>query len=98
MSSHTIEDLTSCILDFQANVVRVTYRKKNTVVEPELVPSHTAALKYIWSSSKAQEEPDPEGGTIKWRKLGFDSEDLTQEFQEVGVLGLDCLVRALDNT
>ena len=94
MSSHTIEDLTSCILDFQANMVRVTYRKKNTVVEPELVPGHAALLDYIWTNSKVQEEPAPEGGTIKWRKLGFDSEDLTQEFGEVGVLGLDCLVRA----
>ena len=93
MSSHTIEDLTSCILDFQTNMVRVTYRKKTTPVEPEIEPSHGAALRYIWENSKVYEEPDPEGGTLMWRKLGFDSEDLQEEFREVGVLGLDCLVR-----
>ncbi len=92
MSSHIIEDLTSCILDFQANMVRVTYRKKTTIVEPDIEPGHTASLDYTWTSSRAREEPDVEGGTIKWRKLGFDSEDLMQEFAEVGMLGLDCLV------
>lgn len=97
MTSHTIEDLTSCMLDFQANMVRVTYRKKNTIVEPELEAGHAATLRYIWTCSKANEEPAGEGGTIKWRKLGFDSEDLVQEFGEVGVLGLDCLVRASAN-
>ena len=95
MSSHTIEDLTSCILDFQANMVRVTYRKKITAVEPEFEPGHSASLTYIWTNSKVREEPDGEGGTIKWRKLGFDSEDLSQDFREVGVLGLDCLVSAV---
>jgi hypothetical protein len=35
MSSHTIEDLTSSILDFQANMVRVVYRRKTTPVDPE---------------------------------------------------------------
>lgn len=88
-----IEDLTSCILDFQANMVRVTYRKRITVVENELEPTHTALLTYIWNHSKTREEPDGEGGVLKWRKLGFDSEDLMQEFGEVGLLGLDCLVR-----
>lgn len=92
MQSHTIEDLTSCILDYQANVVRMTFRKKTTVVEPELEPAHVTALKYIWTYSKAREEPDGEGDIKKWRKLGFDTEDLTREFAEVGVLGLDCLV------
>ncbi|KAJ7836534.1 hypothetical protein B0H13DRAFT_2032068, partial [Mycena leptocephala] len=51
MSSHTIEDLTSCILDFQANVIRVSE---------------------------------------SWRLLGFDSNEFEQEFNEVGVLGLEC--------
>ena len=94
MSSHTIEDLTSCILDFQANMVRVTYRRKVTVIEPVNEPEHSAALNYIWINSKVPEEPDGEGGTYKWRKLGCDTEDLAQEFRDVGVLGLDCLVRA----
>lgn len=92
MSSHTIEDLTSCILDFQANIIRVTYRKKTTLVEPDVEPTQAAILKQIWSASKLSETPDENGENLKWRKLGFDTENLTQEFGEVGVLGLDCLV------
>lgn len=92
MSLHIMEDLTSCILDFQANIVRVTYRKKTTLVDPESEPSHEAALDHIWSSSQLLEETDEQGLPLKWRQLGFDSEDMVQEFSEVGVLGLDCLV------
>jgi engulfment/cell motility protein 1 len=92
MSSHTIEDLTSCILDFQANMVRVAYRKKTTLVEPEQDPTHAAALQYIWENAKLDEDDDGQGGVLKWRKLGFESENLVQELADVGVLGLDCLV------
>lgn len=91
MSSHTIEDLTSCILDFQANMIRVTYRRKTTYVDPVTEPSHIASLAYIWTSSRLNEE-EREDGLYKWRKLGFNGEDLSQEFSEVGVLGLDCMV------
>lgn len=94
MSSHTIEDLTSCILDFQANMMRVTYRMKITLVEPQLEDSHAAALKYIWASSRVDEEVI-NVDIYKWRKIGLDSEDVTQEFREVGVLGLQCLVRGV---
>lgn len=92
MSSHTIEDLTSCILDFQANIIRVTYRKKTALVEPDIEPIQAGILKQIWNASKLTESPDENGNNLKWRKLGFESEDLTKEFGEVGVLGLDCLV------
>lgn len=91
MSSHTIEDLTSCILDFQANLVRVFHRKKTTLVFPEEVPEHDAALKYIWSSSKLEENVDSDEQIVKWRKLGFESEDIMREFEDVGLLGLECL-------
>ncbi|TCD69623.1 hypothetical protein EIP91_006848 [Steccherinum ochraceum] len=90
MSSHTIEDLTSCILDFQANVVRMTHRKKTCLVDPEMEPAHAEALNYIWMNSRLKEETDAQGGVLKWRKLGFDTEDIMQEFSEVGVWGLDC--------
>ena len=96
MSSHTIEDLTSCILDFQANMVRVTYRRKTTVVEPDVEPEHAAALNYIWVNSKVREEVDEDGEIVKWRLLGCQTEDLAAEFGEVGVLGLDCLVSHSD--
>jgi engulfment/cell motility protein 1 len=92
MSSHNIDDLTSSILDFQANIVRVTYRKKSTLVEPEVEPLHESALEYIWNCSKVQDGRDKDGEVLKWRKLGFSSENLVHEFQEVGELGLDCLV------
>ncbi|OCH96256.1 hypothetical protein OBBRIDRAFT_229080 [Obba rivulosa] len=91
MSSHTIEDLTSCILDFQANLIRVTYRKKITLVEPDVEPTQEVALNFIWACSKLKEDTDDNMITRKWRKLGFDTEDMTQEFREVGSLGLDCL-------
>ncbi|THH18452.1 hypothetical protein EW146_g2541 [Bondarzewia mesenterica] len=97
MSSHTIEDLSSCVLDFQGNLARVTYRRKTTLVEPDLEPSHEAALEYIWSNSKLQPENDGEGGILKWRQLGFDSENISHEFVEVGVLGLDCLRHFVQN-
>ncbi|KAI0794191.1 ELMO/CED-12 family-domain-containing protein [Fomes fomentarius] len=91
MSSHTIEDLTSCILDFQANMVRVTFRKKTTLVEPDFEPLHSSAMQFIWENSRLQEEREDAVTLIKWRKLGFDTEDIGHEFREVGVLGLDCL-------
>lgn len=91
MSSHVTDDLTSCILDFQANMIRVTYRKKTTLVEPRAEPAHDSLLQYIWDSSKLREEVDPDGQVVKWKKLGFGSENIIEEFQEVGLLGLDCL-------
>lgn len=73
-------------------MVRVTYRKKTTLVDPENEPVHAEALAYIWESSKLEVDEDDMGSIIQWRKLGFESEDVVQEFSEVGVLGLDCLV------
>jgi hypothetical protein len=92
MSSHTILDLTSCILDFQANMISVTYRKKVTYVDPDEVPAHDQALNVIWTNSGLIAEKDPQGGLVRWRKLGFETEAVTDAFEEVGVLGLDCLV------
>ncbi|TDL23950.1 hypothetical protein BD410DRAFT_129883 [Rickenella mellea] len=90
MSRHVIEDLSSSILDFQANMVRVMFRKKTTPVDLENA-THNAALRYIWATSKLDEILDEEGEVMQWRLLGFESEDLAQEFSDVGVLGLDCL-------
>lgn len=97
MSSHVIDDLTSCILDFQANIVRVTYRKKTTLVEPKAEPMHDSLLQYIWESTKLREDVDPDGQVLKWKKLGFGSENIIEEFQEVGLLGLDCLFNFAQN-
>ncbi|PPQ63811.1 hypothetical protein CVT24_009806 [Panaeolus cyanescens] len=97
MSLHTIEDLTSCILDFQANFIRVIYRKKTTLVDPEVDDTHAEALDAIWKHCKLDEEVDQMGQPIKWRILGFDTEDVVQEFSEVGVLGLECLRKFVES-
>jgi engulfment/cell motility protein 1 len=96
MSSHTSEDLTSSILDFQANFIRVIFRRKTSLLD-HFDPAHDTYLKYIWDTSKMQVEQDPEGEEIKWRKLGFDSEDLVEEFLESGLLGLDCFYQFVQN-
>jgi len=98
MSLHTTEDLTSCILDFQANIVRVTYRKKTTYVDPDVDESQAAILDEIWRYSKLEPEVDEDEDELKWRKIGFETEDLVQEFSEVGVLGLECLVSRRSTT
>ncbi|KAJ3524471.1 hypothetical protein NMY22_g10982 [Coprinellus aureogranulatus] len=91
MSLAEIEELTSCILDFQANIVNVTIKKKNTPVDPENDTMHAAALKAIWEASRLEEEYDEEGHPLKWRKLGFETEDVQYEFRDTGLLGLECL-------
>lgn len=96
MSSNTIEDVTSSILDFQANIVRVTFRHKTTIVDPEQDFTHDATLRFIWSSSKLPELFE-QGEVYRWRRLGFESEDIRKEFAQVGVLGLDCLVSGMCN-
>ena len=94
MSSAVIEDLTSSILDFQANEVRIILRRKHEPVDPLENVEHFDTLRYVWQSSKLEEDVDSlSGERRKWVKIGFASEDVTQEFESVGVLGLDCLVR-----
>lgn len=98
-----IEDLASAVLDFQGNLIRVAYRRKTTPVDPHGNARHAAALSYIWQAGKLQEEVavvhmqnGSARGTrdvLKWRRLGFAAEDLRTEFDRVGVLGLDSLVR-----
>jgi len=93
MSLHTTEDLTSCILDFQANFMRVTHRKKITQVDPMNDDNHVGLLELIWSYSNIEEDLATNGELVRWRKLGFETEDIVNEFYGVGLLGLECLVR-----
>ncbi|KAG5353825.1 hypothetical protein C0989_001942 [Termitomyces sp. Mn162] len=79
-----------------ADTAMAQYRK-TTLVDPEVEPSHAAALAYIWASSKLDEETDEQGNLLKWRKLGFENENMVQEFSEVGVLGLDCLKKFVEH-
>ena len=75
-------------------MIRITFRKKTTQVQPAEKQTHANALGYIWTNSKLSEERDEQGNVLKWRQLGFSTEDLTQEFVDVGALGLDSLVRS----
>jgi engulfment/cell motility protein 1 len=93
MSSHMVDDLTSCVLDFQANMARAMYRTKTTYVEPTTEPAHAAALRAVWAAARLDVERDDDGNESRWRQLGLASENVTREFGEVGVLGLHCLVR-----
>jgi engulfment and cell motility protein 1 len=129
MSSHTIEDLTNSILDYQGNMVRVLYFKKTRRVmiagyiqedygddtsgtggseKTGGDPEQEAMLEYIWTAGKLEVEVNVDGAggarassrgkgnvrnVIKWRKLGFETEDMRREFDHTGMLGLECLVR-----
>lgn len=92
MSLAEIEELTSCILDFQSNIVNVTIKKKDTPVDPEADANHALALNAIWEASRLEQEYEENGRHLKWRKLGFETEDVQYEFRDVGLLGLECLV------
>ncbi len=95
MTSHIFEDLTSCVLDFQANLVRVTYRKMMTDINLNN-QVHDYMLRQIWQRSKLEETVDADGQVVKWRQLGFDDEDVVEQFGDVGVLGVECMVRIID--
>ncbi|KAJ8695248.1 hypothetical protein PTI98_007857 [Pleurotus ostreatus] len=92
MTSHIFEDLTSCVLDFQANLVRVTYRKMMTDINLNN-QVHDYMLRQIWQRSKLEETVDADGQVVKWRQLGFDDEDVVEQFGDVGVLGVECMLR-----
>ena len=106
MSSSSIEDMRSPILEFQMNIARFDYRRKVTVVDVN-EPWVQASLAYVWEASRADEwsaasRPAPDSalsrGDGRWVKLGFESEDLGSEFASVGVLGLDSLVSMITRT
>jgi len=76
-------------------MLRVTYRKKNTLVESENESKHAVILNQIWADSKLEEERLENGEVLKWRKLGFETEDIDEEFTDVGILGLECFASTI---
>lgn len=58
-----MEDLSSQVMEFQANLTSLAYRRKTTPVDPE-VPSVRDALAAIWSASRI---PDTPNGTQQAR-------------------------------
>ena len=55
MSLNTIEDITSSSLDFQVNIVCVTFYQKTTVIYPELDFTQDVTIQFILLSSKLPE-------------------------------------------
>ncbi|KAG8886764.1 hypothetical protein FRB98_001029 [Tulasnella sp. 332] len=55
-SSSMMEDLSSQVMEFQANLTSLAYRRKTTPVDPEL-PSVRDALTVIWNASRIPDTP-----------------------------------------
>jgi len=87
MDNNHGDDLSSSILDFQSNIVRVTYRRKTTPVDTNN-EMHREMLNRIML---AADLPAGDGDGDKWSRLGFESDDMRAEFARVGVLGLECM-------
>lgn len=97
-----MEELASSILEFQANIGRLTYRRKMSPVDTD-IPQVQDMLGFIWQCARLDEKLETDAtslsqgintSTEKWIKVGFGSEHIRAEFARVGMLGLDCLVDA----
>ncbi|KAE8212868.1 hypothetical protein CF327_g3519 [Tilletia walkeri] len=102
MDSNRGDELTTSILEYQNNYIRMARQRLRTTVTPA-DKRHVSALSYIWLqanlSDTANFPPSPGGdrssmggggSKMKWRKLGFFSENVTKEFAQTGLLGLEC--------
>ncbi|KAK0555177.1 hypothetical protein OC846_001057 [Tilletia horrida] len=101
MDSNRGDELSTSILEYQNNYIRMTRQKLRTAVTPA-DKRHVSALSYIWLQAKLSDAatfPTSPGdrssvgttGTkMKWRKLGFYSENVAKEFAQTGLLGLEC--------
>ena len=97
MQNNALQDLAMPLLDFQA-LMKVLLRKwRDALVDVE-TSDHRRALKGIHlttSPGRATDMPeDGERGSRKgsnpdkWRRLGFETENPSQEFERVGFLGM----------
>ncbi|MCO5585241.1 hypothetical protein L7F22_039174 [Adiantum nelumboides] len=94
MDSTRGDELASSILEYQMNVIRVAHHRMRTLVTPT-DKRHVGALSYIWLQARIPEltQEEEEGGTIvkyKWRRLGFENENVAKDFARAGWLGLEC--------
>ena len=97
MQSSALQDLAHPILEFQA-LTKVLLRKWKEVSVDVQKPEHRRALKGIHLASnperpvelspKAGDDTKPKHNPEKWRRLGFESESPSLEFQEMGFLGM----------
>ncbi|KAL8916322.1 MAG: hypothetical protein Q9208_008589 [Pyrenodesmia sp. 3 TL-2023] len=97
MQSTALQDLAHPLLEFQA-LTKVLLRKWRDIVVDLHKPEHRRALKGIHLASNPEKLPDPvEDGDDskekkhnpeKWRRLGFETETPSWEFEEAGYLGM----------
>ena len=85
-SSYIIEGVTSSILDFQANVVRVVYRLKMTAVDPEEPVQEV--LNPVW---RVQSGRDPQG--VRQSQARSAHEPAAEWTPEVGLGGEGTVAR-----
>lgn len=97
MQSSALQDLAQPLLEFQA-LTKVLLRKWKEVAVDLQKPEHRRALKGIHlasnperpaeSSPKTNGAYKPKHNPEKWRRLGFETESPSNEFQEMGFLGM----------
>lgn len=97
MQSTALQDLAHPLLEFQA-LTKVLLRKWRDVVVDLHKPEHRRALKGIHIASNPEKQADQaEDGDDsqekkhnpeKWRRLGFETESPSLEFEETGYLGM----------
>jgi engulfment and cell motility protein 1 len=97
MQSSALQDLAHPLLEFQA-LTKVLLRKWKEVSVDVQKPEHRRALKGIHlasnperpadSSSNTGDDAKPKHSPEKWRRLGFETESPSVEFQEMGFLGM----------
>ncbi|KAE8207041.1 hypothetical protein CF335_g1434 [Tilletia laevis] len=101
MDSNRGDELSTSILEYQNNYIRMARQRLRTTVTPA-DKRHVSALSYIWlqanlsdtanfpSSPGDRSSMGGGGSKMKWRKLGFYSENVAKEFAQTGLLGLEC--------
>ncbi|KAL8964732.1 MAG: hypothetical protein Q9183_004250 [Haloplaca sp. 2 TL-2023] len=97
MQSQALQDLAQPLLEFQA-LTKVLLRRWRDVPVDLHKPEHRRALKAIHLASKPEKASDTlEDGSEgqekkhnpeKWRRLGFETENPSWEFEETGYLGM----------
>lgn len=97
MQSTALQDLSHPLLEFQA-LTKVLLRKWRDIPVDLDQPDHRRALKVIHLASNPERVTAPTGegeegakkrhNPEKWRRLGFESETLAWEFEDVGYLGM----------
>lgn len=97
MQSTALQDLAHPLLEFQG-LTKVLLRKWRDIVVDLHKPEHRRALKGIHLASNpekhlesledGEEGKDKKHNPEKWRRLGFETENPSWEFEETGYLGM----------